>query len=66
MTPAWTPVPKPTESSILVLSLDAEPFGLLMAITSVLGANSSSVITGWTDVPKPVSSIWSVIAKPTT
>ncbi len=65
MTSAWTMVPKPTESSVIVFSNDAEPFGLLIAITSLLTADSSSVVTGWTDIAKPSTSSWTSVAKPT-
>lgn len=63
MTPAWTSVPKPTETSILTVSGGGEPIGLLMALT--YSTSGSSVITGWTDIAKPVSSLWSLVAKPT-
>jgi hypothetical protein len=63
---AWTPVPKPTESSVISTQGSAEPFGLLIAITSVTGAATASVITGWTDIAKPTSSVWVAVAKPTT
>lgn len=64
MTDVWTRVPKPTESSILVSSQDAQPFGLLIAITSVLQGDTVSVLTGWTEVPKPTSSVWTFVQKP--
>ena len=63
---AWTPVPKPTETSIISAMGSAEPFGLLIAITSVTGASTTSIISGWTDVDKPTSSTWTAIAKPIT
>lgn len=63
---AWTNVPKPTESSVLTGTVDAQPFGLLIAITSVVGLQQTSITTGWTDVSKPTSSTWTLIAKPTT
>lgn len=62
----WTLVPKPVESSVVVISTDAQPFGLLIAITSVFSSNTTSVTSGWTDVAKPTSSTWTIIAKPTT
>lgn len=61
----WTGVAKPSESSVFVQSFDAEPFGLLIAITSVMTADSSSVTTGWTSILKPTSSVWTLVAKPT-
>lgn len=63
---AWTPVPKPTETTIVGQNADAEPWGLLLAITSVHGEPSSSVVTGWSNISKPTSSIWTMITKPTT
>ena len=66
---AWTNVPKPVESSVLVVTLgtEGEPFGLLVAITSIMTSTSSTSITsGWTNIAKPVSSVgaWTNIAKP--
>lgn len=61
----WTAIPKPTESSILVSVTDAQPFGLLIAITSVMTLTTSSVTTGWTGISKPTSSVWTFVAKPT-
>lgn len=61
---AWTNVPKPIESSIVSGNPDAEPWGLLLAITSVHANASTSVITGWSDVAKPTSSIWTLVSKP--
>lgn len=60
----WTKVAKPTESSIISLQGSAEPIGLLIAITSITGAATSSVTTGWTDVSKPTSSVWTLVGKP--
>ena len=62
---AWTNVPKPTESSVVVIATDAQPWGFLLAITSVVSADSSSVTTGWTDITKPTSSTWTLVTKPT-
>ena len=64
---AWTNILKPTESSVLVISTDAQPFGLLMAITSLLTADSSSITTGWTGIAKPAASVgaWTNTNKPT-
>jgi len=62
----WTKVPKPAETSVVSGNPDAEPWGLLMAITSVHSNAVSSITTGWTDVSKPTSSTWSLVAKPTT
>lgn len=64
MVNAWTNVPKPAESSIITFIADGSPVGMLMAITR--STQSSSIITGWTDVPKATSSLWSLVAKPTT
>jgi len=62
----WTQVPKPTEQTTSTGSADAAPFGLLLAITSVISVGSaSSVITGWSRVSKPTSSVWTVVPKPT-
>ena len=62
----WTNVPKPAESSIVVLGTLAEPFGLLVALTSIF-SSSTSVTTGWTGITKPVSSVgaWTNTSKPT-
>lgn len=60
----WTRVSKPTESSIIATQMSAQPFGLLMAITSVLSTTSTSVISGWTDISKPTVSSWTSVAKP--
>lgn len=62
---AWTNVTKPTESSVVTSIGDAQPFGLLIAITSVTGGIVTSVTTGWTDIEKPTSSIWTLVSKPT-
>lgn len=73
----WTGVAKPAESSVVtsvfVQPNAAQPFGLLMALTSIIstGAPTSSVTgtsvtSGWTDIAKPTSSVWTLIAKPTT
>ena len=61
----WTKVAKPTESSITTGMGDGSPFGLLIAITSVISAATSSITTGWTDISKPTSSTWTAITKPT-
>lgn len=63
---AWTPVPKPTETSVMSFTNDAQPWGLLLAITSVVTGGSASVTSGWTDIQKPTSSVWVQVAKPTT
>ena len=60
----WTGVSKPSESSVLTTGGGGEPIGLLMALTYT--ETVTSVITGWTDVTKPTSSVWSLVAKPTT
>lgn len=59
----WTDVAKPSESSVLTFTGDAEPLGVLIAIT--VPVLSSSVVTGWTDVPKSTSSLWQLVNKPT-
>ena len=62
----WTNVAKPVESSVMVLGTLAEPFGLLMAITSIM-TSTTSITSGWTNITKPISSVgaWTNIAKPT-
>ena len=72
---AWTNVLKPSETSVLG-GTGGVPIGLLMALT--YAGDFSSVVTGWTDIAKPVgtaswvsvakptSSVWTMIAKPTT
>ena len=62
--PVWTNVPKPVESSVIVLGTLGEPFGLLMAITSIM-TSSSSITTGCTNISKPTGSGWTNVAKPT-
>lgn len=62
MASTWTKVNKPTESSVFG-STGGMPMGLLLALT--YAENSSSVVTGWTDVTKPTSSTWTAVAKPT-
>lgn len=72
----WIPIPKPSESSVVasvaIIHNHAEPFGLLAAITSVYshihGSSiiGSSIISGWSDTPKPINSVWSLVTKPTT
>ena len=77
MVDVWTRVPKPTESSVVtsvvVQGTDAQPFGLLVAITSVMASGvpttsvtGTSVVTGWAEVAKPTSSVWTLVGKPTT
>ena len=63
---AWTNVPKPVESSVIVLGTFGEPFGLLIAITSVM-TSSTSITSGWTNIGKPISSVgaWTNLSKPT-
>ena len=71
----WTNVLKPSESSVASsVSLGAiavQPIGLLIAITSIIGASTSvtgtSITTGWTNIIKPVASVgaWTNIVKPT-
>ena len=63
---AWTNVPKPVESSVAILGTFGEPFGLLMAITSVM-TTTTSITSGWTNIAKPISSVgaWTNLAKPT-
>lgn len=75
---AWTPIPKPTESSVTSTSMSGgDPIGLLLALTQTTFTSSSSVITGWTGTAKPTvaswisvapptSSVWTAVAKPTT
>lgn len=62
---AWTNVPKPTESSVTSSQTDAEPIGMLIAITSLVGSSSTLTTPGWTDVDKPTSSVWTMVVKPT-
>lgn len=62
---AWIPVPKPTETSIIALSGDAQPFGLLIAITSVTSGPVASIVSGWTGIAKPATASWVAVAKPT-
>lgn len=77
MTDTWTRIPKATESSVtssvLVQPTAAEPFGLLMAITSVVASGApttsvtgTSIIGGWGTVAKTTNSSWTLIGKPTT
>lgn len=62
----WTDVAKPSESSIVTVTYDAQPFGLLIAITSVVSESIvTSVTSGWGDVPKPTVIAWTNITKPT-
>lgn len=63
--PTWSAVPKPTESSVMNAVGDAEPWGMLLAITSVHSDPSPSIISGWTDIAKPASSLWTLVTKPT-
>ena len=76
MSSVWTLVAKPTETSVttsvIVQATAAQPFGLLMAVTSVTASGipttsvtGSSVITGWGPVPKPTTYGWTSISKPT-
>lgn len=58
----WTNVLKPAESSITT-GISGVPIGLLIAITQ--SEDTSSVLTGWTGIAKPVSSTWTTVAKPT-
>lgn len=60
---AWTPIPKPNESSTLGFS-GGEPIGMLLALTKSVIV--SSVITGWTDISKPSPASWISVAKPIT
>lgn len=60
----WSDISKPIESSVITLTQDAEPLGVLIAIT--VPSMAPSVITGWSDISKPTSSVWSLVAKPTT
>jgi hypothetical protein len=70
---AWTNITKPSESSVATsvttLAAAVQPFGLLIVITSTMGATSSvtgaSITTGWTSLSKPTSSTWTAVAKPT-
>ena len=71
----WTNVLKPSETSVVTsvetLALAVQPFGLLIAITSTMGATTSvtgaSILTGWTGITKPVTSVgaWTTVIKPT-
>lgn len=72
----WTRVPKPSESSVTssvtVLTQSAQPFGLMLSITSLLASGipttsvtGSSIVTGWTGITKPTSSTWTYVIKPT-
>lgn len=62
----WNNVPKPTESSITSTVFgDGTPIGLLIALTQAQTTIVSSIITGWGDVPKATSSIWTLVSKPT-
>lgn len=66
MADVWTRVQKPSESSVLTQITDAEPWGFLLAITSIHSDTSSvSVLSGWGNVDKPTSSIWTLVSKPT-
>lgn len=65
MTDVWTRIQKPTESSVTTTTFDAQPWGMLIAITSIVGIDSSSVTSGWNNVSKPTSSVWTLVAKPT-
>lgn len=63
----WSPVLKPSESSITTFTYgQAEPIGMLLALTQSSSIASTSVISGWTDISKPSSSIWTKVSKPTT
>lgn len=61
---AWTKIPKPAE---LTTSSGggAEPWGFLLAITSFIGGQSTSIISGWGNVAKPTASTWTTVLKPT-
>jgi len=59
----WSDVSKPVETSVAAFSDNAEPWGMLIAITKP--TFTTSVVTGWTDIQKPVSSTWTLVAKPT-
>ena len=58
-------------TSVAVGALAVQPFGLLIALTSIVGAATSftggSVTTGWMSITKPVSSVgaWTNISAPT-
>ena len=70
----WVNVLKPSETSVATsvetLALAVQPFGLLIAITSTIGTTTSvtgaSILTGWTNLTKPVSSVgaWTNISAP--
>ena len=60
----WTDVLKPAESSVLTFDNDGQPFGLLIAITK--DTQHTSVISGWTGISAPTSSVWTLVTKPTT
>ncbi len=64
---AWTNVPKPTESSVSSQVFSGgTPIGLLLALTqSSIISSTSSVTSGWSDIPKPTSSVWTLVGKPT-
>lgn len=60
----WTDVAKPSESSVLILGgPTGQPIGLLLALT--YAGEVSSVTTGWMDIAKPTSSVWTLVSKPT-
>ena len=71
----WTNVLKPSESSVAtsvaVGAIAVQPFGLLIALTSIIGAATSvtgaSILTGWTSINKPTASVgaWTIVSKPT-
>ena len=70
----WTNVLKPSESSVAtsvaVGALAVQPFGLLIALTSIVGTATSvtgaSILTGWTTISKPTASVgaWTNVLKP--
>lgn len=61
-TDGWADIAKPAESSITSMS-GGEPIGLLLALTKT--TINSSILTGWSAIAEPTSSIWSLVAKPT-
>mgnify|MGYP001562931038 FL=1 len=71
----WTNVLKPSESSVATSvasgAIAVQPFGLLIAITSTVGAATSftgaSITTGWMNITKPAASVgaWTTVSAPT-
>lgn len=63
---SWMDVAKPVEASIVTSAFTGgEPIGLLLALTKSNVIVVSSVITGWTDISKPLVPNWTKVIKPT-